>query len=103
MEIFDVRASRGKLILSIEGKKKCRRNNFISMKAYGIGRLDRNIEIFNQSMDKLEKKYPEGVPTDELEKDLLKKLSRDEIDHVVGTLFLNGDCFFPKKDFIKRL
>lgn len=102
-DIFDVKATRGKIVLSVEGKKKSRRNDFVKAKAFGIGRLQKGIEIFNSSMENLERTYGEEIPTDKLEKELLKKLSKAEIDHVVGTLFINGDCFFPKKDFIKRI
>lgn len=102
-DILNATARQGKLILSVEGKKKSSRNDSIESKAFGISRLEKGIKIFNMSMDKLEKKYGTEVPADELEKELSKKLTQEEIDHAVGTLFVGGDCFFSKKDHIKRI
>ncbi len=102
-DTFDVKATKGKLILSVEGKKKSRRNDYVKLKIYGYDLLQKNMPFFHSAMDKLEKIYGKEVPRKELEKEILKYMTKKEMEEIIRTALYSAECFFPRKDFVQRI
>jgi len=72
--------------------------------ATGISTSQRSkVILLRETISRLEERLGKYIPIEELEKELMGKLTKDEIDDSIQKLISSGDVFTPRKGFVQRI
>jgi replicative DNA helicase Mcm len=72
--------------------------------ATGISTSQRSkVILLRETISRLEERLGKYIPVEELEKELLGKMTKDEIDDAVQKLISSGDIFTPRKGFVQKI
>jgi len=72
--------------------------------ATGISTSQRSkVILLRETISRLEERLGKYIPIEELEKELMGKLSKDDIDDSIQKLISSGDVFTPRKGFVQRI
>ena len=72
--------------------------------ATGISTSQRSkVILLRETITRLEERLGKYIPIEELEKELMGKLTKDEIDDSIQKLISSGDVFTPRKGFVQRI
>ena len=72
--------------------------------ATGISTSQRSkVILLRETISRLEERLGKYIPVEELEKELLGKMTKDEIDDSVQKLISSGDIFTPRKGFVQKI
>jgi len=72
--------------------------------ATGISTSQRSkVILLRETISRLEERLGKYIPIEELEKELMGKMSKDDIDDSIQKLISSGDVFTPRKGFVQRI
>jgi len=72
--------------------------------AIGVSTSQRSkVILLRETISKLEERLGKFIPLEELEKELIGKMTREEIDDAIQKLRASGDIFEPRKGFVQKV
>jgi len=72
--------------------------------ATGISTSQRSkVILLRETISRLEERLGKYIPIEELEKELMGKMTKDDIDDSIQKLISSGDVFTPRKGFVQRI